>query len=154
MIVHQIVTRCGQIILFVSRFNLDPFNQYTEEQIWNALERSHMKECVSTFTLVLTCEPDSAESLMSPESRSEQTYRLCYVQLVELTCLVSGVPAAAEVGGGGGGERRKLLSGRETDAVCRQSSAETVQGERQTGSCHLIGWFWSQPCRLIGWFWP
>lgn len=30
-----------------SRSNLDPFNQYSEEQIWVALERTHMKECVS-----------------------------------------------------------------------------------------------------------
>lgn len=48
----------------------------------------------------------------------------------------TGVPAAPEAGLGGGGERRKLLSGRETAAVCRQSSAETVQGERQTGVTH------------------
>lgn len=31
----------------LSRSNLDPFNQYTEDQIWDALERTHMKECVS-----------------------------------------------------------------------------------------------------------
>lgn len=30
------------------RFNLDPTGQYSEEQIWDALERSHMKDCVST----------------------------------------------------------------------------------------------------------
>lgn len=29
------------------RSNLDPFNQYSEAQIWDALERTHMKECVS-----------------------------------------------------------------------------------------------------------
>ncbi|PIO34166.1 hypothetical protein AB205_0147260, partial [Aquarana catesbeiana] len=29
------------------RSNLDPFNQYSEEQIWDSLERTHMKECVS-----------------------------------------------------------------------------------------------------------
>uniref|UniRef100_A0AAQ6A891 ATP-binding cassette sub-family C member 5 n=1 Tax=Amphiprion ocellaris TaxID=80972 RepID=A0AAQ6A891_AMPOC len=29
------------------RSNLDPFNQYSEQQIWDALDRSHMKECVS-----------------------------------------------------------------------------------------------------------
>uniref|UniRef100_A0A8B9BMI2 ATP-binding cassette sub-family C member 5 n=1 Tax=Anser brachyrhynchus TaxID=132585 RepID=A0A8B9BMI2_9AVES len=28
------------------RSNLDPFNQYSEEQIWDALERTHMKECL------------------------------------------------------------------------------------------------------------
>lgn len=34
-------------MMFLSRSNLDPFNQYTEDQIWDALERTHMKECVS-----------------------------------------------------------------------------------------------------------
>ncbi|XP_050921529.1 multidrug resistance-associated protein 5 isoform X1 [Lates calcarifer] len=38
------------------RFNLDPFDQYTEEQIWDALERSHMKECVSQLPLKLESE--------------------------------------------------------------------------------------------------
>lgn len=33
--------------VFSHRSNLDPFNQYSEEQIWDALERTHMKECVS-----------------------------------------------------------------------------------------------------------
>lgn len=34
-------------VMFLTRSNLDPFNQYTEDQIWDALERTHMKECVS-----------------------------------------------------------------------------------------------------------
>ncbi|XP_040929539.1 multidrug resistance-associated protein 5 isoform X3 [Betta splendens] len=38
------------------RSNLDPFNQYSEEQIWDALERSHMKECVSQLPLKLESE--------------------------------------------------------------------------------------------------
>ncbi|XP_045930955.1 multidrug resistance-associated protein 5 isoform X1 [Micropterus dolomieu] len=38
------------------RFNLDPFHQYSEEQIWDALERSHMKECVSQLPLKLESE--------------------------------------------------------------------------------------------------
>ncbi|XP_023273323.1 multidrug resistance-associated protein 5 [Seriola lalandi dorsalis] len=38
------------------RSNLDPFNQYSEEQIWDALERSHMKECVSQLSLKLEAE--------------------------------------------------------------------------------------------------
>uniref|UniRef100_A0AAX7SQ83 ATP-binding cassette sub-family C member 5 n=1 Tax=Astatotilapia calliptera TaxID=8154 RepID=A0AAX7SQ83_ASTCA len=36
--------------------NLDPFNQYSEEKIWDALERSHMKECVSQLPLKLESE--------------------------------------------------------------------------------------------------
>ncbi|XP_051254829.1 multidrug resistance-associated protein 5 isoform X5 [Dicentrarchus labrax] len=38
------------------RSNLDPFNQNSEEQIWEALERSHMKECVSQLPLKLDSE--------------------------------------------------------------------------------------------------
>uniref|UniRef100_A0A7N6FD05 ATP-binding cassette sub-family C member 5 n=1 Tax=Anabas testudineus TaxID=64144 RepID=A0A7N6FD05_ANATE len=38
------------------RSNLDPFNQYSEEQIWDALEKSHMKECVSQLPLKLESE--------------------------------------------------------------------------------------------------
>ncbi|KAM9316943.1 ATP-binding cassette sub-family C member 5 [Gastrophryne carolinensis] len=38
------------------RSNLDPFNQYSEEQIWDALERTHMKECVGQLPLKLETE--------------------------------------------------------------------------------------------------
>ncbi|XP_070762186.1 ATP-binding cassette sub-family C member 5 isoform X2 [Enoplosus armatus] len=38
------------------RSNLDPFSQYSKEQIWDALERSHMKECVSQLPLKLESE--------------------------------------------------------------------------------------------------
>ncbi|KAL4647043.1 multidrug resistance-associated protein 5 isoform X1 [Arapaima gigas] len=38
------------------RSNLDPFNQYAEEQIWDALERTHMKDCVSQLPLKLESE--------------------------------------------------------------------------------------------------
>uniref|UniRef100_A0A3P9MUY4 ATP-binding cassette sub-family C member 5 n=1 Tax=Poecilia reticulata TaxID=8081 RepID=A0A3P9MUY4_POERE len=36
--------------------NLDPFNQYREEEIWDALERSHMKESVSQLPQRLESE--------------------------------------------------------------------------------------------------
>ncbi|KAM4895242.1 ATP-binding cassette sub-family C member 5 isoform 7-T7 [Sylvia borin] len=38
------------------RSNLDPFNQYSEEQIWAALERTHMKECVAQLPMKLDSE--------------------------------------------------------------------------------------------------
>lgn len=38
------------------RFNLDPTGQYSEEQIWDALERSHMKDCVIGLPLKLDSE--------------------------------------------------------------------------------------------------
>ncbi|XP_069053913.1 ATP-binding cassette sub-family C member 5 isoform X2 [Lepisosteus oculatus] len=38
------------------RSNLDPFNQYEEQQIWDALERTHMKECITQLPLKLESE--------------------------------------------------------------------------------------------------
>ncbi|XP_041038600.1 multidrug resistance-associated protein 5 isoform X1 [Carcharodon carcharias] len=38
------------------RYNLDPFQQYSEEQVWDALERTHMKECISQLPLKLDSE--------------------------------------------------------------------------------------------------
>uniref|UniRef100_A0ACB8FBB0 Multidrug resistance-associated protein 5 n=1 Tax=Sphaerodactylus townsendi TaxID=933632 RepID=A0ACB8FBB0_9SAUR len=38
------------------RSNLDPFTQYSEDQIWDALERTHMKECISQLPLKLESE--------------------------------------------------------------------------------------------------
>ncbi|XP_048836747.1 multidrug resistance-associated protein 5 isoform X1 [Brienomyrus brachyistius] len=38
------------------RSNLDPFNQYAEDLIWDALERTHMKECVAQLPLKLESE--------------------------------------------------------------------------------------------------
>ncbi|KAL9657812.1 hypothetical protein ABK040_013150 [Willaertia magna] len=32
------------------RFNLDPFDMYSDQQIWQALERSHMKEAISKLS--------------------------------------------------------------------------------------------------------
>jgi len=36
-------------VLFVGtiRYNLDPFQQYSDDDLWKALERTHMKERVS-----------------------------------------------------------------------------------------------------------
>ncbi|XP_041095662.1 multidrug resistance-associated protein 5-like [Polyodon spathula] len=38
------------------RSNLDPFKQYNEEQVWDALERTHMKECIAQLPLKLESE--------------------------------------------------------------------------------------------------
>ncbi|XP_039203148.1 multidrug resistance-associated protein 5 isoform X1 [Crotalus tigris] len=38
------------------RSNLDPFTQYSEEQIWETLERTHMKDCISQLPMKLESE--------------------------------------------------------------------------------------------------
>ncbi|KAG2463187.1 MRP5 protein, partial [Polypterus senegalus] len=38
------------------RSNLDPFSQYEEELVWDALERTHMKECIAQLPLKLASE--------------------------------------------------------------------------------------------------
>jgi ABC-type multidrug transport system fused ATPase/permease subunit len=45
-------------VLFKGNFrtNLDPFNEYTEEELWDALEKSHMKDYVSSFPKKLETE--------------------------------------------------------------------------------------------------
>lgn len=35
------------LFLFVVRSNLDPWGQYTDAQIWDALEKTHIKDMVS-----------------------------------------------------------------------------------------------------------
>lgn len=34
--------------------NLDPFNEYSDDQIWNALELSHLKEFVANLNSQLS----------------------------------------------------------------------------------------------------
>ena len=43
-------------VLFVGtiRYNLDPFNQYADDDIWVALERSHMKQAVRNSSKTLS----------------------------------------------------------------------------------------------------
>lgn len=44
--VNYQLTNCGTMLLFVYRYNLDPFNNYTDEEIWDALEKTYMKDSV------------------------------------------------------------------------------------------------------------
>ena len=40
-------------VLFVGtiRYNLDPFQQYSDDELWKALERTHMKNTVSSLLI-------------------------------------------------------------------------------------------------------
>lgn len=33
-------------VIFACRYNLDPFNKYTDEEIWEALEKTYIKDSV------------------------------------------------------------------------------------------------------------
>jgi ABC-type multidrug transport system fused ATPase/permease subunit len=35
------------------RYNLDPFNAHTDEEVWVALERAHLKDTISNLPLKL-----------------------------------------------------------------------------------------------------
>ena len=43
-------------VLFVGtiRYNLDPFNQYSDDDLWKALERTHTKDLVRK--IICTCK--------------------------------------------------------------------------------------------------
>ena len=38
---------------FVHRYNLDPFRTHTDEEVWMALERAHLKDAISNLPLKL-----------------------------------------------------------------------------------------------------
>lgn len=43
------------------RYNLDPFDQYTDDEIWTALERTQLKSSVSISWLKLNSSLDACE---------------------------------------------------------------------------------------------
>ena len=38
---------------FFYRYNLDPFEKFTDEELWTALERAHLKDAISNLPLKL-----------------------------------------------------------------------------------------------------
>ena len=39
--------------VFVFRYNLDPFDKYSDDELWTALERSHLKDTIGNLPLKL-----------------------------------------------------------------------------------------------------
>ena len=39
--------------VFVFRYNLDPFDKYSDDELWTALERAHLKDTISNLPLKL-----------------------------------------------------------------------------------------------------
>lgn len=44
--------------MFTSRYNLDPFDSYSDEEIWAALEKTYMKGSVRHMQPVCSVQPD------------------------------------------------------------------------------------------------
>lgn len=42
-------------VIFASRYNLDPFNKYTDEEIWEALEKTYIKDSVCLISGLRIC---------------------------------------------------------------------------------------------------
>jgi len=38
-------------VITVCRYNLDPFNNYKDEELWLALEKTYMKDTVKTYSI-------------------------------------------------------------------------------------------------------
>ena len=48
-----IITNPDSTARLVHRYNLDPFDHYSDAQVWQALERTHMKQKISALELQL-----------------------------------------------------------------------------------------------------
>ena len=81
------------------RFNLDPFDQYSDEHIWQALERAHLKAFVEELhgRLQYECGEEG------------QNLRYSLSQCVQLQAVQEG--KRIQLGGGGGGGGGGTFSG-------------------------------------------
>lgn len=98
--------------IFACRYNLDPFNKYTDDQIWEALEKTCIKDSVCLICRLRICTCGKLQA-GSPNT----TRNVC-----------SDLQAGREAAGACAGERRELLCGGTTADVHGQSSAPQLQG--------------------------
>lgn len=99
-------------MLFACRYNLDPFNKYTDQQIWEALEKTYIKD--SVWLRTCTCGPAGGKlQARSPNPTPD---------------ISSDLQAGPEAAGARAGERPELLCGGTTADVHDQSSAAQLQG--------------------------
>lgn len=97
-------------VVFARRYNLDPFNKYTDKEIWEALEKTYIKDSVCVVFRNWACG--------TPQAASHHATR----------DLSSDLQPGPEAAGACAGERRELLCGGATADVHGQSSAPQLQG--------------------------
>lgn len=69
------------------RFNLDPFNEHNDADLWEALERAHLKDVIRRNALGLDAEVRSMHTFVYAKSSWPLIYsRLCFLLQMMYAC--------------------------------------------------------------------
>lgn len=101
-----------------NRTNLDPWDQYSDAQIWEALEKTHIKEMVSVWN---SASSDHASLSACSPLPLPHCPHICVSP-------PAGEPAASLAAVGGDGERRELLRGGAAASLRGPGPAAQQQG--------------------------
>lgn len=58
------------------RFNMDPFDQYSDSEIWKSLKSVHMKDQIATLNFLVTESIDFENRRLTFDSQTEVTLAL------------------------------------------------------------------------------
>lgn len=111
-----------------NRTNLDPWDQYSDAQIWEALEKTHIKEMVSGCSRVASDDVSIHPDPHPPHPTFPYCPHICVSP-------PAGEPAASLAAVRGDGERRELLRGGTPATLRGPSPAAQQQGANCGNVC-------------------